>query len=403
MIENTKLALKAIREHKLRSFLTMLGIIIGIAAIIAIFCIISGNTEKMKQGIVGSGNNSIDILYGSKATFRKTIRKSKEEYPSYVPLIPEKEINQLDNAPEIKNATLFQKEFLRIFYGDKSIQANVSAIAPKFFAITPHTLVEGRFFNESDYDGNKQVILLPKDFYQELFPRGNGINQLVEINGIPFKVIGVVVDPSRKNEYTERQAFVPFNNWSILSQKVNPQPTVRVQTRNTDQLKPISNQVIRYLNQKIPASDFEFGVNDYEEIAKNLEEINQSNFIMLVGIASIPLLVGGIGVMNIMLVSVTERTKEIGLKKALGARRSIILAQFLIEAITLSFIAGVIGVVLGIGVGFLVSRSMDYPFILSEVSIIGSLLFSSTIGIVFGFLPAYKAAKLSPIEALKFE
>lgn len=402
MIENFKLSIQAIWSHKLRSLLTMLGVIIGIAAIISIFSLINGNTEKMKQQIVGDGNNTIDVIYGAKSMFNSSLKKEEEKRPDFVPLIPEEEINNLSNSPEVKEATLYYQQYLSIFRQNESSAANVNAVHEKYFEIQPLTLLKGRRFNEADYAGRKQVVLLDERVYSQLFPEDDGLEQMVEINGQPFKIIGVVKDEQANPDYAPRQSFIPANNWIFLTGKINPEPIVKLQTNNMDELQPTSNQVIRYLNQKLPQSDFAFGVTDLSDLAKNMEEINQSSYLLLIGIASISLLVGGIGVMNIMLVSVTERTREIGLKKALGARRSVILLQFLTESVTLTIVGGILGILLGLIIGKLGTQAMGTPFVLSPISIVGSLIFSCTIGIVFGIIPAVKASKMNPIEALRF-
>lgn len=403
MIENFRLSIQAVWGHKLRSLLTMLGIIIGIAAIISIFSIINGSTEKMKQEIIGGGNNSIDILFDSKSVFSKSIRKKSEKFPDYVPDFSEQEINQLSNAPHIRNSTLFHQQNMKIYKKELGISAETNAVSPKYFEITPQTLVDGRLFTQIDYSGMKQVCLLDQHVHEQLFEGESGINQYIEIQGTPFKIIGIVSEVGSDSQLPENKVYVPINNWFLLTDKINHEPTIRVQTYKTDDLQTVGNQVVNYLNEKIPDSDYSFGMNDYSEFAKNKEEIEKNNFLMLIGVASISLVVGGIGVMNIMLVSVTERTREIGLKKALGARKKTILFQFLTESVTLAIIGGIIGIIIGVFISITVTNIMGYPFILSKTSVIGSLLFSSSIGIIFGFLPAMKAANMNPIEALRFE
>lgn len=401
MIENLRLSFRAIWNHKMRSLLTMLGVIIGIAAIIAIFSIINGNTEQMKQQIVGSGNNSIDVIYGPKTIFNSETKKKEEKKPPYIPEFPEQQINNLDKSPNIKNVTLYYQENLPIYKQNQKFSASINAVNKKYFDIQKFKLLQGRNFNATDYVGRKQVILLDNVAYSQLFPKNDGINKFVEINGQPFKIIGVVKGEESNN--LNSQAFVPVNNRYFLTGKIDPEPIIKLQTNSINELQETGNQVTQYLNQQMPDSDYTFGIMDYSDLTKNTEEINKSSYLLLIGVASISLLVGGIGVMNIMLVSVTERTKEIGLKKALGAQRKIILLQFLTESVTLTIVGGIIGIFIGLIIAKFATNIMSYPFVISSTSIIGSLIFSCTIGIMFGLIPAIKASKMNPIDALRFD
>ena len=199
------------------------------------------------------------------------------------------------------------------------------------------------------------------------------------------------------------KAYVPLTQWPKVAGEINPTPAVIVQGEDTDGLKPAAEKVAMLLNGFIPQSDYVFGIMNLEDFEKQMDEFNRSEFYLLAGIASISLLVGGIGVMNIMLVSVTERTREIGVKKALGARRKVILLQFLTESVTLTFIGGITGILFGLIAGKGITSALNYPYMVSWLAIIGSMAFCSIIGIVFGLMPAIKASKLDPIEALRYD
>jgi len=405
-MEETATAFRSILSHKMRSILTMLGIIIGIAAIIAIFSIIEGNTETMKRQLIGGNNNTIDVVYAKKSALNPRVSEKQNAKKSlYIPFIDENNLKPIQKLKGVKAVAFSYNTDQTIYRLQNKASSRVSSATSNMGRLKQLKIIKGEGFSSKSFKDQEQVSILERSLYQQLFPRGNGIGQYVEINGAPFKVIGVY--ESKVTEFsdfgTEKVAYIPLHQWSKVFEEVNVEPTVTVQTNRADDLKFASNQVSNYLNKLTPNSDYAFGTMNLKDLERQLDELNQSNFILLAGIASISLLVGGIGVMNIMLVSVTERTREIGIKKALGARRKVILKQFLIEAVILTLMGGVIGVITGIISGFVITQTLAYPYILSLFSVVVSLVFCCIIGIVFGLLPAIKASKLNPIEALRFE
>ncbi|MBO0461780.1 MULTISPECIES: ABC transporter permease [Enterococcus] len=410
-MEEIRFALQSIFAHKMRSILTMLGVIIGIAAIISIFSIIGGNTEKMKREMIGGNNNTMNIQYDRKSAFQQNLMSGgilsdkEEKKPLYFPFLGEEVLKQINEIPEVLASGLSYQKDGKIYRKAKGTDAKVSAVTSSVEELEQLNFIKGEGFGSQAFKENQQVIFLENELYDELFPNEEGIGQFVEVNGVPFKVQGVFkLDPNSSNIFSfEKRAYVPLQQAHKLSDELDIVPLVTIQTNHTDQLQTASEKAAEILNQQIPPSDYEYGIMNLSEFARELERMNQSSFILLTGIASISLLVGGIGVMNIMLVSVTERTKEIGIKKALGARRKTILKQFLVEAVVLTLIGGVLGVLIGLLSGYAITQSLDYPYIVSALSIVGSLIFSSMMGIIFGLLPAMKASKLNPIEALRFE
>lgn len=410
-MEEIRFALQSIFAHKMRSILTMLGVIIGIASIISIFSIIGGNTEKMKREMIGGNNNTMNIQYDRKSSFQQNIMSdgllsaNEEKKPLYFPFLDEEVLKKINEIPEVLLSGLSYQKDGKIYRKAKGSDTKVSAVTSSVANLEQLNFIKGEGFDSQAFKEQKQAIFLEDSLYDELFPNEEGIGQFVEVNGVPFKVQGVfALDPNSSNIFSfEKRAYVPLQQAHKLSDELDIVPLITIQTNNTDQLQDAAEKAAEILNRQVPPSDYEYGVMNLIEFARELERMNQSSFILLSGVASISLLVGGIGVMNIMLVSVTERTNEIGIKKALGARRKVILKQFLVEAVVLTLIGGILGILIGLLSGYIITQSLDFPYIVSALSIIVSLVFCSLMGVIFGLLPAMKASKLNPIEALRFE
>lgn len=422
MIENIRLSFQGIWSHKMRSFLTMLGIIIGIASIIAIVSTIKGTSEQIKEDLIGSGNNTVNIsLYYGDSTY--DIDYGMGGNPPILTAEQKEEVLELDS---VENATFFYSRSYssNVYYQNTSFNGGkVYGIDLNFLDTCGYTVQEGRGFVQEDYDELHKVVLVDRNAAETLFAGEEPVGKTIEIGSEPFTVVGVVQQnedylPNIDNisefyDYYQTvmgTVMIPSRTWPMAFKFDEPENAV-IRADSTDTMSSAGNAAAKVMNQYLStgsdtegsSNNFEYRADDVMERVKNLQNFSERTNQQLIWIASISLLVGGIGVMNIMLVSVTERTKEIGLKKAIGARKKTILFQFLTEAAVLTSIGGLIGVASGIALSRVVSRLSGSPTAISVPAIIGSVLFSMLIGVIFGLLPSVKAANLNPIDALRSE
>lgn len=398
----------------------MLGIIIGIAAIIAIVSTIKGTSEQIKENLIGAGNNTVSIdLYDGDSVYNPNWSMSNAKPP----LLTDEQKATVLTIDHVEKVTFYYKQdsVYNIYYGDKTFQGGtVLGIDQEYLETNGYSIRSGRNFMQRDYDTYKKVCLLDSNATENIFLGKNPIGQVIEIGSEPFTVIGVIQQSENyalkiesyedyQNYYTSVAGIVmiPDTDWPIVYQFDMPQNLV-IKADSTDNMSKAGTDAAKLLNGYIPMtgtkkSNFTYKANDVMEQVRNLQQLSDSTNNQLILIASISLLVGGIGVMNIMLVSVTERTKEIGLKKAIGAKKSVILGQFLTEAAVLTSLGGIIGVVLGIGLSYLMSRVSQTPTAISMPAIMVSVAFSTLIGVIFGLLPSVQAANLNPIDALRSE
>ena len=413
MRENITLSLQSIKNHRLRSLLTMLGIIIGIASIITIVSTIKGTNEQIKANIIGSGNNVVTV----------SLNDSKGYYdPDYSP-VPDgispctEEIRRaLNELSGVKETALFYRRSWSegTYFRSSSFSGKIIGADANYLDVYEYMLDEGRGFVSSDFTERHKVVIVESNVASYLFEGEEPVGQTLEIKGEAFTVIGTVspaANTSLKIETIEDYwmyhqdesgtIFIPIDCWPIVYRYDEPQ-NVAVKATSTDAMTNAGNNVARYLNEKLVQNNtIQYKADDLLEQAAQIQEFTNSTKQQLIWIAAISLLVGGIGVMNIMLVSVTERTREIGLKKAIGARKKRILTQFLTEAGVLTFFGGLIGVIAGIGFSFLLSLLTGAPTAISIPACLIAVIFSIVIGIVFGLIPAVKAANLNPIDALR--
>ena len=417
MFENVSLALQGIWGHKLRSVLTMLGIIIGIASIITIVSTIRGTNEQIKQNLIGQGSNVVNV-YLMQGDYAADLGYSP--LPDGVVPITEETRASLDELDGVKETSLYcQRQWTDgIYYKNAAFNGNLLGVDSHYLSVNDYGVLYGRSFVEEDFSQCRKVVILDAKAAKTLFNGENPIGHTVEIQSEPFTVIGVV---SQKNateptinslqdywmyaDSSSGTVLCTLSCWGTIYRYDEPQ-SVAVRAHSTDDMTRAGNNVATALNDSqitIQGGDYSYKANDLLQQASDLQSLSESANSQLIWIAGISLLVGGIGVMNIMLVSVTERTREIGLKIAIGARQKRIMWQFLTEAGVLTSIGGLLGVAVGIGLAYMLSRVMGTPVAISVPACLIAVAFSMVIGVVFGLMPAVKASKLNPIEALRRE
>ena len=427
MVENIRLSFQGIWAHKMRSFLTMLGIIIGIAAIIAIVSTIKGTSEQIKENLVGSGDNIVKVQLTAGEDWPYASGDGNTA-PEGVPMITDDIKQEIFDVDEISAVSAYRygSMYQGINYGANKLD-NTTLIGTDndYFSVMGYIVTKGRLFTDSDRADFKKFVVLDATSASMLFESDEPVGKTIEIKGDAYVVIGVVdqVNDFKPNAETINEwqtyygsnasgkIFVTDAAWPMIYSFDEPYHVV-VKAKSTEDMTRAGKKAEDILNSHIVSSNtsdenssqnYKYKSDDLLQTAKSLQKVSASTSQQLIWIASISLLVGGIGVMNIMLVSVTERTREIGLKKALGARKKVILGQFLTEAAVLTSLGGVIGVGAGIGLAYLISNIAEVPVAISGAAIALSVVFSMVIGIVFGLIPSVKAANLNPIDALRYE
>ncbi len=422
MFENISLAFQGIWGHKMRSFLTMLGIIIGIASIITIVSTIKGTNDQIKESLIGAGTNAVTVQLSQN---NSTYDLSWRDPPEGVSPISEETYQQLTELDNVRAVSLFCYRQVdsydsAVCCGNIAYSGQLYGVDQNFFAANGFRLTRGRDFLEDDFSKFRKVAILDTGASSVLFGSASAVGGILEIKGEPYTIVGVVertassdfvIESIRDYEMYADQSggkiFIPLADWPIAYRFDEPQGVV-LKAASTDDMTRIGQQAedlltASQISQQASQMGFAYKSDDLMDQAAQIQKMSNATNNQLLWIAGISLLVGGIGVMNIMLVTVTERTREIGLKKAIGARKRRILWQFLTEAAALTSIGGVLGVAAGVGLSRFISSAMGTPTAVSYPAIAVAVLFSMLIGVVFGMIPAIKAAKLNPIDALRRE
>jgi putative ABC transport system permease protein len=403
-----RIALRALKVNRMRSALTMLGIIIGVAAVIAMVGVGAGATARIQDQIQSIGSNLIIVLPGSISS--NGVRLGSGAVAS---LTQDDAKAIAADCPSVAAVAPTVRGSVQVVYGNSNWATNAQGVTPDYMTIRDYTMLSGQFFTTQDVDAAAKTAVLGETVATNLFGASDPTGQVVIIKNVPFTVAGVLT-PKGQSPTGQDQDDVILLPISTATQKVfgankanaKAVASLMVQAMSPqamDQAIAEMTALLRERHRILPGLDADFTVRNLTEVFAAQETSAQVMSILLGAIASVSLIVGGIGIMNIMLVSVTERTREIGLRQAVGAKTRDILLQFLVEAVTLSLLGGIIGIVVGLTASLLISHFAQWSTQVSPLSILLAFAFSALVGVFFGYYPARKAAFMDPIEALRYE
>jgi putative ABC transport system permease protein len=410
--ENLKIAFRALQANKMRSVLTILGIVIGVATVVALLSIGEGATASITESIQSGGSNLLTVSPGRQRVGPGFASAGQSQQMSYL-YYEDYELLQRaleDQASAI--APVYQSSYL-VKFGDQSFSASVSGVMEEHAQVRSFTVAEGRFISEGDNKSRARVAVLGDTVAQDLFGSLSPIGKTISVNGVKFEVVGLLESKGAAVGSPDDLIYIPLETGydklfgdtaSHDGEKIVS--SILVSVESTDAMDSVSAQaeyLLRRSHDLKPSDELDFNVLSQADTLATLNSVTNTLTIFLGAIAAISLLVGGIGIMNIMLVSVTERTKEIGLRKAVGATKNQILTQFLIETVTLSLLGGIVGILSGVGIAILFKATGMIASVITADSIILSFTFALAIGVFFGIYPAQRAASLHPIEALRYE
>ncbi|MEQ8247001.1 MAG: ABC transporter permease [Alphaproteobacteria bacterium] len=409
LLATIAVALRALRVNALRSGLTMLGIVIGVGAVIAMVAVGAGAQDRVNQQIESLGANLLIVFnssgrqVGARLGAGSRLSLTLEDARAL-----QTEIDAVAfSAPTVRGST-------QLIYGNLNWSTNTQGTTPEYFTVREWDVVEGRMFSTDDVRRSTKVAVIGKTVADNLFVDQTPIGETMRIKKVPFEVIGVLA-PKGQNSFGQDQddvVLIPITTarTRVLGTSARSRPdsvnVISVKAVSAARMKEAEeavNELLRQRHRIGPGEEDDFTVRNLSEITDARAESQRILTLLLAAVASIALLVGGIGIMNIMLVSVTERTREIGLRMAVGARRRDILVQFLVEAVTLCLIGGIVGVIVGLGGAALVANLAGWPVLIEPLALVIAVAFSGAVGVFFGYYPARKAARLDPIDALRYE
>ena len=399
--KTAKVSLMALARNKMRSFLTALGIIIGVGAVIAMISIGQGAKAAVEDRFSSMGTNLLTVRSGSRS-FRGVHGGSGTSQN-----LTEADAEAIEKAEAIEYISPQVSTRTQVKYGNKNWNTSIQGVGANYPMIRNWEMNAGAFFDDNQVRSGQKVAILGSEVNQNLFEGDDPIGQVIRVNRVPFRVIGVLRSKGEAGGWGSHDDIivVPYTSAQRLTGRSDRLNSIEVSSfsgRTTEAKAEIEE--IMWIQHKIaPGAEDYFSVADMTEIAEGAAESTKILTILLGGIASVSLLVGGIGIMNIMLVSVTERIREIGVRMSVGAKEKDILLQFLTEAIVLSILGGVLGILVGMAGSRLISNIAGWQTLVSAGSIVVAFVFSAAVGIFFGFYPARKASKLDPIEALRYE
>ena len=403
LISILRLAMRALARNKMRSILTMLGIIIGVGAVIASVAVGEGASEQIQQQISNLGDNMVWVEAGGRAVngVRTGSRGTKTLVMGDVKAMQQQ-------VPLVYNCSGHVDGPVQIVYGNQNWFSQARGVSPEFLQVRRLGIERGDSFSQDDVDHSANVCLLGQTIVDNLFGSADPVGQTIRIQSLPMRVIGVLTPKGQSptGQDQDDTLIVPLTTMQKKIRGIDWLDDIMCSASSPAAIKPAEQQIISLLRERHHLradEDEDFNLRHPAEIASARAESQKIMTILLASIASVSLLVGGIGIMNIMLVSVTERTREIGLRLAIGANESDVRMQFLGEATLLSLMGGALGVIIGVAGSMTISSTLRWPTRIPMEALLVAVIFSAAVGVFFGFYPAYKASHLDPIEALRYE
>jgi putative ABC transport system permease protein len=406
-LQTFRVALRALQRNKMRAFLTTLGVVIGVSAVIAMVAIGDGAKARVEQAFASMGSNLLIVLPGT-----TTAGGAMGGFGS-MPTLTWDDLQAVrEEVPTVRWAAPVLRSNSQVLSEDQNWTTSVNGTTPEYFQIRAWPIAEGDALSDSDVDAATKVVVLGQTVAAKLFgASANPVGQVVRVKNVPFTVVGVLArkGQSALGQDYDDALFIPVTTYQQKIQgglKNYLQGTIMVSATSADATERAQRQIralLRDRHRLAEGADDDFSIRNLSELASAQQEGTRTLTTLLAAIAAVSLLVGGIGIMNIMLVSVTERTREIGVRMAVGAKAGDIRLQFLVEALTLSLTGGLIGVGLGIGVAWRLAASFGWPVLFRPDVVLVAVVFSGAIGVGFGLYPAHKASRLDPIQALRFE
>jgi putative ABC transport system permease protein len=398
-----RIALRALARNKLRAFLTMLGIIIGVGAVIAMVAIGEGAKSTIRAQIAALGTNVLIVLPGSNV--QGGVRAG---FGNVNTLLDSDGKAMARELPSVAFVSPVLRRQDQVVAGNLNWGTLAQGVAPEFQQIRDWQVAEGRFLHEGDMDSAAKVAVIGQTVARQLFGNDDALDAVIRIRNIPFRVVGVLGAKGQTGQGTDQDdtIMIPYTTMQKRLMRITWVQSIVVKAVSAERVEEAQEQITLLLRQRHrigPEREDDFNVRNLSDIAEAATTTARVMAVLLGSVASISLLVGGIGIMNIMLVSVTERTREIGIRMAVGARSRDIMLQFLVEAVVMAATGGLIGILLGVGSSEVIKQWAQWPTLIDPAIIAIAFLFSGAVGVFFGFYPAKKAASLDPIDALRYE
>jgi putative ABC transport system permease protein len=406
VIDIQKMALHALGKNKIQTALTMLGIVIGVSAVIAMVSLGQGAQKLVQDQVAGMGTNVLQVQGGGGWNQGGGARQGGDQQS-----LTEGDVEAIrQEVPTVKYVTPIAQAQGQFVFGNQNWQSRVEGSNEHYLEIRGFKIDQGDFFTEGDVRTANRVVILGKTIVDNLFQGADPVGQTIRIRNLPYRVLGVLASKGQSANGQDQDdiAVMPYTTvqkkmTNSAIPRINRITVSAISSQATGAAKDQITDLLRERHFIRPGQPEDFRVNNLTEVAEAAEQTTMIMTLLLGSIAAVSLLVGGIGIMNIMLVSVTERTREIGIRMAIGSRGSYIRMQFLAESVILCMLGGFIGVLVGIGLSLAIARVMGWPSFVSPQAATIAFLFSAATGIFFGFYPAHKAASLDPIEALRYE